>query len=227
MRILGTIQRGDRYSTVVRKDSTYKSWHDLKGKTVGTRLGTGAEQVLRRYFDTSENLTWGDFNWVNLKVEDMIAALQGKAIEAFTVWEPTCSIAEAQGVGRILRTYGDISLVPVSLHTTVEYANKHRSNIVRFLAAHLEKAEMIKKDPQRAAELAAKAASAKGYNVSADAFRKVFERIDFSIDINDEIIEAIENTAQFLYSEQKIKKIPVFRYDKSFLEEAMELRKAK
>jgi len=225
--ILGTIQKGDRYSTVVRKDSTYKSWHDLKGKTVGTRLGTGAEQVLRRYFDTNDDLAWENFKWVNLKLEDMIAALQGKAIEAFTVWEPTCAIAEAQGVGRILRTYGDISLVPVSLHTTVEYANKHRSNIVKFLAVHLEKAEMIKKDPQRAAKLAAKAAGAKGYNVSADAFMKVFKRIDFSIDINDEIIEAIENTAQFLHSKQKIKTIPVIRYDRSFLEEAIELHRAK
>jgi ABC-type nitrate/sulfonate/bicarbonate transport system substrate-binding protein len=224
--ILGTIQKGDRYSTVVRKDSTYKSWHDLKGKTVGTRLGTGAEQVLRRYFDTNDDLAWEDFNWVNLKLEDMIAALQGKAIEAFTVWEPTCAIAEAQGVGRILRTYGDISLVPVSLHTTVAYANRHRSNIVKFLAVHLEKAELIKKNPQRAAQLAAKAAGAKGYNVSADAFIKVFKRIDFSIDINDDIIKAIENTAQFLHSKQKIKTIPVIRYDRSFLEEAIELHRA-
>ena len=49
--IIATIQRGDRYSTIVRVDSPYQTWEDLKGKTVGTRLGTGAEQVLLRYFD--------------------------------------------------------------------------------------------------------------------------------------------------------------------------------
>jgi ABC-type nitrate/sulfonate/bicarbonate transport system substrate-binding protein len=225
--IIGTIQKGDRYSTVVRNGSEYKTWHDLKGKTVGSRLGTGAEQVLRRYFDTQKDMAWEDFNWVNLKVEDMIAALKGGAIEAFTVWEPTCAIAEAQGIGRILRTYGDVSLVPVSLHTTVKFAERHRSEIVKFLAAHLEKAEMIQNDPNGAAKLAAKAAGAKGYDVSANAFKHVFKRIDFSVDINDDIINAIENTAQFLHSKKKIKKIPVIRYDKSFLEEAIKLHKVR
>jgi len=224
--IIATVQRGDRYSTVVRADSKYTTWQDLKGKTVGTRLGTGAEQVLRRYFDMKEDLSWKDFSWVNIRIEDMIAALQGGAIEAFTAWEPTCAIAEAQGVGRILRTYGDISLVPVLLHTTVEFASTHRSEIVKFLAAHLEKAEIIQRDPDRAAELAAKAASVKGYNVSADAFKRVFKRIDFSIEINDDIIAAINDTAQFLYAEKKIKEVPALKYDKSFLEEAKRLRQS-
>jgi NitT/TauT family transport system substrate-binding protein len=223
--ILGTIQKGDRYSTVVRQDSSYKNWYDLKGKTVGTRLGTGAEQVLRRYFDTQSDLAWQDFKWVNLKLEDMIAALQGGSIEAFTVWEPTSAIAEAQGIGKILRTYGDISLVPVSLHTTVAFAKKNRDAVVKFLAVHLEKAALIKNDPVKAANLAAKAASARGYNVSADAFLRVFKRIDFSIELNEDIISSIQNTAEFLHAKKKIKKIPTVRYDGSFLEEARKLQK--
>jgi ABC-type nitrate/sulfonate/bicarbonate transport system substrate-binding protein len=225
--IIGTLQRGNRYATVVRIDSPYNTWIDLKGKTVGTRLGTGAEQVLRRYFDSEKNLAWEDFKWVNIKLEDMIAALQGGSIEAFTAWEPTCAIAEAQGVGRVLRMYGDVALVPVSIHTTVEFAQKNRPKIVKFLAAHLDKVEMIQKDPQRAAQLAAKAASAKGYNVSADVFLNVFNRIDFSLDITDGTLNAIRDTAQFLYEGKKIDKIPELRYDKSFLEEAKKLHKTK
>jgi len=222
--IIGTLQRGDRYATVVNADAGYTTWHDLKGKTVGTRLGTGAEQVLRRYFDTKEGLAWEDFKWINMKLEDMIAALQGGSIEAFTVWAPTWAIAEAQGVGRILRTYGDISLVPVSLHTTVAFAEKHHGEIVRFLAAHLDKAALIQKNPQRAAQLAAKAAGAKGYNVSAGAFLGVFKRIDFSLDITQGTIDAINDTAQFLYHKRKVPHIPQFKYDKSFLEEAKALQ---
>jgi hypothetical protein len=62
--------------------------------------------------------------------------------------------------------------------------------------------------------------------VSADAFKRVFKRINFSIEINDDIIEAIENTGQFLYSKKKIKKIPTLKYDKSFLEEAKRLQQS-
>jgi len=225
--ILATIQRGDRYSTIVRKDSLYQSWYDLRGKTVGTRLGTGAEQVLLRYFDQVEDLSWDDFNWVNIKVEDMIAALASGAIEAFTAWEPTPAIAEAQGIGRVLRSYGDVALVPVSIHTTVQYAESHREEIVRFLAAHLDKVALIESAPERAAELAAQAAREQGIDVSTDAFLRVFERVDFSLEFNDTAAASLRDTAGFLYEKGKIDVIPEFRWDGSFLEEAKALREAR
>jgi len=222
--IIGTLQRGDRYSTVVRVNSNYHSWEDLKGKTVATRLGTGAEQVLRRYFEQNKNLSWEDFNWVNLKIEDMISALRSGTIEAFTAWEPTPAIAEAQGAGRILRTYGDIALVPVCLHTTVKFAQEHREEIVKFLAAQMDKADMIETNPEEAAELAARAASKVGYDVSSDAFYRVFQRINFSIDFDGSILDAINDTARFLYEQGKIDKVPELRWDRSFIEEAKKLR---
>jgi sulfonate transport system substrate-binding protein len=218
--ILATIQRGDRYSTIVRANSQYESWHDLKGKLVGTRLGTGAEQVLLRYFEQTEDLAWDDFDWVNLGVEDMTAALESESIEAFTAWEPTPAIAEAQGIGRSIRSYGDIALVPVSIHTTLDYAATHREEIVRFLAAHLDKVAMIESDPERAAELAAEAASAQGSDVSTDAFLRIFERVDFSMAFDDSVLASIEDTAHFLYDQGKIDVIPGFRWDGTFLEEA-------
>lgn len=224
--IIGTIQKGNRYATVVRADSPYKRWRDLKGKTVATRMGTGAEQILRRYFEKEKDLRWEDFRWVNMKIEDMIAALQAGSIEAFTAWEPTCAIAEARGAGRTLRTYGDVALVPVFLHTTSDFARSHRKEIVRFLAAHLDKAEMIKRNPKQAAQIAARAASAGGYDVPAAAFEQVFKKIDFSLDISDAVLRELQEAAQLLYSEKKIKAVPQILYDRSFLEEAKKLRKA-
>lgn len=225
--VIGTIQKGDRYATVVRSNSNYKSWYDLKGKTVATRFGTGAEQILRRYFDIQKGLSWKDFNWVNVKLEDMMAALQGGSIEAFTAWEPTCAIAEAQGIGRVIRTYGDISSVPVCLHTTVDFGRRHRAEVVKFLAVHLEKAELIRKNPKKAAQLAAEAASEKGYDVNPNAFELVFKRIDFSLDFDQRVVNSIQDTAQFLFDQKQIDGIPKIKYDKSFLEEAKLLRQGK
>jgi len=219
--IIATTQRGDRYSTIVRADADYESWEDLKGKTVGTRLGTGAEQVLLRYFDQTEGLSWDDFEWVNLKIEDMVAALDSGSIEAFTAWEPTPAIAEAQEVGRALISFGDIAIVPVSMHTTVEYAENNRAEIVEFLKGHIAKVEMIESDPDKAAEMAAEAASAQGIEVTADAFKRIFERVDFSLAVDDAAIESINDTAQFLVDQGKLDAAPELRWDTSFLEEAM------
>ena len=222
--IIATIQRGDRYSTIVRADSPYRTWQDLKGKTVGTRLGTGAEQVLLRYFDQAEDLSWDDFEWVNLKIEDMIAALADGSIEAFTAWEPTPAIAEAQGVGRALLSYGDVALVPVSVHTTKEFAADHPDEIVRFLAAHMDKLDMIEDDPDRAAQLAAQAASKQGIEVSGDAFRRIFQRVDFALEVDDNVLAAIQDTADFLHENGKIDEVPTFSWDGSFLKKARALR---
>ncbi|MBN1122367.1 MAG: ABC transporter substrate-binding protein [Anaerolineae bacterium] len=226
MLIIATVQRGDRYSTMVPVDSTYESWEDLKGQPVGVRLGTGAEQVLLRYFEETDGLDWNDFEWVDLNVEDMTAALENGSIQAFTAWEPTPAIAEAQGVGRVMRSYGDIALVPVSLHTTVSYAESHRTELVRFLAAHIAKVELIESDPEQAAQIASEAASAQGSEASPETFLKVFERVDFSLDVDENVIAALQDTAQFLYDQGKIESIPEFRYDTSFLEEAYELYNA-
>lgn len=217
--IIATIQRGDRYSTIVRIDSEYGSWYDLKGKVVGTRFGTGAEQVLLRYFETVSDLSWDDFEWVNVNVEDMALMLQSGQIEAFTAWEPTPAIAEARGIGKVIMSYGDIALVPVSVHTTLEYAQNHRQELVAFLQAHQRKVDLIESDPQLAAELAAKAASESGVNVPASAFLKIFERVDFSLEFDDAALEALEDTARFLYENGKIDKVPEFRVDGSFLGE--------
>ena len=221
--IIGTVQRGNRYTTVIRADSDYTSWDDLIGKTVATRFGTGAEGVLRKYY-AQAGYEWEDFGYVNLKIEDMIGALDAGQIEAFTAWEPTPAIAEAQGVGKVLRTYGDIALVPASIHTTKEFAYNYRDLVVKFLAAQLDKAEMIKTDPSGAAEIAAAAAAQKGIDVSAEAFETVFGRINFQIEFNYTVIEAIDDTAQFLYEQGKIDKIPTLVYDQTFLDEAKELR---
>ncbi|RLI27793.1 hypothetical protein DRO50_04000, partial [Candidatus Bathyarchaeota archaeon] len=105
-----------------------------------------------------------------------------------------------------------------------KFAYEHRDLIVKFLAAQLDKAEMIKNNPEECAQIAAQAAQDMGIDVSAEAFEKVFQRINFQIEFNYTIIQAIYDTAEFLYQQGKIDKIPTLVYDTSFLEEAKQLR---
>lgn len=220
--IIAIMQRGDRYSTIVNEAGGYTDWASLKGETVATRLGSGAEQVLQRYFAETDGLAWDDFEWVNLKIEEMVPALQNGSIEAFTAWEPTPAIAEAQGVGVAMRSYGDVALVPVAMHTTIDYATNNREEIIQFLEAHIKKVDLIESDPNQAAQLAADAASAQGSDVGADAFLRIFERVDFSLAIDDEALASIDDTVAFLFASGSIDSVPSIRHDSSFLEEAIQ-----
>lgn len=224
--IIAASQRGDRYSTMVNPDSGITTWDDMVGQKVGIRLGTGAEQVVRRYFEKDGNLKWEDFEWVDLKIEDMAAALADGSIASFTAWEPTPAIAEATTGAVVMMSYGDIALTPVVIHTTKAYAADHHDELVAFLRGHLDKLAMIQTDVDEAARIAAEAASAQGSEVSAEVFKAIFQRVDFSLDVDEEVIAALKDTAQFLKDIGEIDTIPEFYVDTSFLEEARELNKA-
>jgi NitT/TauT family transport system substrate-binding protein len=221
--IIAASQRGDRYSTMVNKDSGIKTWYEMKGKKVGVALTTGAEQVIRRYFEKVGDLKWEDFEWVDLKVQDMAAALADGSIVSFTAWEPTPAIAEATSGSVVMMSYGDIALTPVLIHTTQEYASTHRGELVAFLRGQLDKVKMIKDNVDEAATIAAEAASAQGTEVSADVFRTIFQRVDFSLNVDDQVKAALVDTANFLLETKQIDKIPEFYFDNSFLEEARKL----
>ncbi|MBD3189619.1 MAG: hypothetical protein GF308_03200 [Candidatus Heimdallarchaeota archaeon] len=223
--LIGTIQRGDRYSTIVKEDSSYTSWDDLVGETVGTKLGTGAEQVLRRYFDEPGTPDWEDFTWINLDVTEMASALDSGQIEAFTAWEHTPSVAVDQGIGKVLMSYGGIALTPASIHTTKDFAYSNPGAIVAFLAAHLDKYEMIVNDTANAAQLASDAAAARNTIISAGAFELIYDKINFQIDFDTEIIEAIDDTADFLLNLGKIDSKPDIVWDTRFVEAAKDLQK--
>ena len=218
--IIAASQRGDRYSTMVGEGSPITSWYDMVGEKVGIRLGTGAEQVVRRYFDEVGDLKWEDFEWINLKVEDMAAALADGSVASFTAWEPTPAIAQATTNAQVMMSYGDIALTPVVIHTTVEFAQSHREELVAFLRGHLDKFSLINSDVDEAARIAAEAASAQGSEVSPEVFKTIFERVDFSLEVDDDVIASLENTAQFLKNAEAVDKIPEFYVDTSFLEEA-------
>lgn len=228
--VIGTIQRGDRYATVVRADSSYTNWTDLVDpvdpKPIGIKLGTGAEQVMRRYFDLPGTPEWDDFTWINMDVTDMASALDSEQIEAFTAWEHTPSVAISQGIGKELMRYGSVALTPASIHTTKEFAYNNPDKIIAFLATHIDKYEMIVNDTTNAAQIASDAANARNTDISTAAFENIYQTINFQIDFDETIISAIEDTANFLLGLGKIDEIPDIVWDTRFIEAAKDLQKS-
>ena len=52
----------------------------------------------------------------------------------------------------------------------------------------LDKVDMIQNNPDEAARIAAEAASAQGSEVAPEVFKTIFERVDFSLDVDDEVM---------------------------------------
>ncbi|MHA1354713.1 MAG: ABC transporter substrate-binding protein [Candidatus Heimdallarchaeota archaeon] len=221
--LIGTVQRGDRYSTIIADDAVYADWGDLVGETVATKFGSGAEQVLRRYFDT-QAYEWDDFDWVDMDVTAMASALDTGQVSAFTAWEPTPSLAVDQGIGKVLRSFGDIALTPASIHANKDFAYNNPEKIVAFLAGHLEKYDLITNDVATAAADASAAAETYSTDISAGAFTLIFGKIDFTVEFNESIIESIYDTAEFMLNAGKITEVPDIVWDIRFVLAAKELQ---
>ncbi len=221
--IIGVVHKGKKIFTIVGADSEYQSWDDLKGKTVATKFGTGAEGAMLKYF-ARDGYEKTDFELVNMGLGEMTPALEAGQIDAFTAWEPTPAIAEAKGVGRVLRSYEDISLVPSLIYTTKAYAEAHPAELAAFLAAHMDKQQLIESDPAGAAQLAAAAASSSGVDVPASAFETVYGRMTFEVAFDQAVVDTVEGTAAFMVEKGKIDAVPALAWDDSYLNAAKELR---
>jgi sulfonate transport system substrate-binding protein len=223
--IIGVVHQGKKIFTLVAPDSPYQSWDDLKGKKVATRFGTGAEGAMEKFW-ARDGYARTDFELINMKIEELIPALEAGQIDAFTAWEPTPAIAESKGIGRVLRSYEDVSLVPSLLYTTRAFAEAHPAELAAFLAAHMDKQDMIEREPTKAAEIAATAASSKGVEVPADAFDRVYRRMSFEVAYDQAVIDTLEETARFMVEKGKLEAAPTLAWDDSYLKAARELRGA-
>lgn len=218
--IIATAESGDRITTLVRVDSRIEDWDDLENKNVALRSGSGAELVLKRYFD-QHKLDWDSIEWFNIPVDDMPAALADGAVDAITALEPIPAMAQAAGGMRVMQSYGECCPAPMVLVTKASFARARSEEISAFLRGHLDKLGLIESDSALAARTAAKQAKVYGLDISASAFHIVFKRVDFSLLISKNIISALENTAQAMIDAGTLEDIPEYYFDDSYLEAAL------
>jgi ABC-type nitrate/sulfonate/bicarbonate transport system substrate-binding protein len=220
--IIAVSERGNRISTIVRADSGIQSWADLSGKKVALRVGSGAELALRRFFNQTKPLAWDEVEWVNLPVEEMPAMLSSGSVQAITATEPIPAMAQALGGMKVLQSYDDCCQSPLVVVTTSSFAENHRTELVAFLQGHLDKLALIQSDSALAARTASEQAKTYDLEIAPAAFQIVFKRVDFSLEVDEQVISALEDTARSMLQAGALEEIPEFYFDTSYLDAALE-----
>ncbi len=89
---------------MVRKDSTYKTIADLKGKTVGIAKATNQDIIFRELVRQAGMNPSTDIQWILVPTPEHVEALANRTVEAVATSEPNGSILLLNGVGRELVT---------------------------------------------------------------------------------------------------------------------------
>jgi NitT/TauT family transport system substrate-binding protein len=130
------------------KDKGVKTIADLKGKTIGTSLGTSSEIILNLAL-ASVGLTQNDVKIVQMDPSAAVTAMVTGKIDACAIWSPsTITVKEKLGDKVVMlannNTYRDQMVFPSSWICTNDYFNKNQDKLVRFTRALL-KAQDYKK----------------------------------------------------------------------------------
>jgi ABC-type nitrate/sulfonate/bicarbonate transport system substrate-binding protein len=216
---------GDYAAALVAPNSTYQNMTDLKGKKIGTAVGSGAYMAWLVYLEAT-GLSLQDFQVVNMAGGSIPAALGSGAIDGAVIWEPFPALMENQNTGRIIQQFAkwvnDLAILQV-LNTTVD---KQRDNILKLLAGALDCQDFIRNNPKEAAIIISEGMSARGLTVPPAAFEVVIkQRLQWEPDFKN-VEDSLNKVGEVALKLGRIPQAPKFNLRQDVLDAAKAIRRA-
>jgi NitT/TauT family transport system substrate-binding protein len=172
---------------VVRKDLGITKMSDLKGKKIANQTGSSIG---------------------NIFVNNMMAALSSKTVDAMINVEPYNAIAEAEGIGTIIINLSKYDKVPVFMAATPDFVEKNPDAIVAYLKAWLDAKRDFKENPKKVSDVIYSFFTSKGYKMDPKTFETAMGRVEVDPGFPSDLVPYLTHHAEVLIQEKKISKMP-------------------
>lgn len=161
-----------------------KNVNVLRGKRVGiSRLGGASDFSIRFALDRWGLMPDRDVALIQIGGEpELLAALQGKAIDAAVISEPFATLAEQAGLNLLF----DLSrlAVPYTLHgigTRKSFVREQRDTVIRFMKTYLEAIHLFKTNKDQALSTLKKYARLSDISVMQSVYEEYSKRLIRSV----------------------------------------------
>lgn len=129
---------------------------DLRGKTVGAKLGTVSHLILLEALK-SHQMKPQDVILEDLSNDTAIQRLKAGTIDAAVVWEPALSQTATAIKGKVIFTTRDVdSLVIDGLATRASFAATHQAELTQFILAWFDTIQAVETNPIAVFDVVAK-----------------------------------------------------------------------
>jgi NitT/TauT family transport system substrate-binding protein len=176
---LKIVSLGHRSGAVimVRTDSAYKKFADLKGKRIAIPSRFAVDFLFLRKMLARENMTPKDIEIIEMAPPDMPAALYAKAVDGYCTGEPFGAAAQKAGYARPLAMTRDEWRNYICCVLTVrEELIKENRPMVQDLVNHIQAAgNWLDTAPANRGKAAALAATRKYFNQDPNVIKFVME----------------------------------------------------
>jgi ABC-type nitrate/sulfonate/bicarbonate transport system substrate-binding protein len=199
---------GKTVRIMARKELGVKRVEDLRGKKIANQTGSSIAQVFVDQIAPKAGLKKEDWQEVRMNVNDMVAAMAAKTVDAMINVEPYNAIAEADGLATTIMNYWDVDRMPVFMAATPEFVDKNPDVVVRYLRAWLAVADDFKNSKKRVSDTIYAFYTSKGYKMSPQTFAKAVDAIDVNPGFPSGVQKYMQEQAGVLLREKKIKEMP-------------------
>ncbi len=202
---------GRTNAIVAGRNSGIRTIADLRGKKIGTQIGSSTDTVFVSKVLPKFGLSKADVTLVNAKFENHVAALTGGSIDAFAGVEPFPSVAVTEGLGLSIIDYADFDMVPVWLGINSPVLEKRRDAVMGFLRAWVATIDIFKNTPDRAATIVQENFTKMGFTVSKAAIATMLGKLDANPAYVPQLEAYLRDESQLLLSQRQINAIPDWR----------------
>jgi ABC-type nitrate/sulfonate/bicarbonate transport system substrate-binding protein len=199
---------GKTARVMARKDLGITKIEQLKGLKVANQTGSSTGNIFVDQIATKAGLHKGDYQEIRMNVNDMVAAMAAKTVDAMVNVEPYNAIAEADGMAVTISEFDKFDRLPVFMAATPEFIAKSPETVVAYLKAWLEVAKDFKQTPKKVADVIYSFYTSKGYKMAPDTFAKALARVEVQPGWPNDITPYMQTQAEILLKEKKIKTIP-------------------
>jgi len=199
---------GKTARVMARKDLGLTKVEQLKGLKVANQTGSSTGNIFTDQIATKAGLHKGDYQEIRMNVNDMVAAMASKTVDAMVNVEPYNAIAEADGLANSIADFYDFDKLPVFMAATPDFVAKSPDTIVAYLKAWLEAEKDFKSNPAKVANVIYSFYTSKGYKMAKDTFAKALARVEVGVNWPADLKPYMQYQAEVLLKEKKIKAIP-------------------
>jgi ABC-type nitrate/sulfonate/bicarbonate transport system substrate-binding protein len=207
-----------------RKDLNITKVEQLRGRRIANQTGSSVGNIFIDTIMPQHGLNKGDYQEVRMDVNNMVAALAAKTVDAMVNVEPYNVIAVADGIGTDLMDFSSVDPMPVFMAATPEFIEKRPDTVVAYLKAWLDVAHDFKEEPKKVADVIYRFYTDKGYKLSLDTFAKALSRVEVNPGFPTDLKPYMQEQAEILLRDKKINAIP--DWSKALRPDLMEKAKA-
>ena len=201
-------QVGKTAQVVTRKDLNVTKVADLKGRKVANQTGASVANIFVDIVAPNAGLKKGEFQEVRMDVNNMVAAMAAKTVDAMVNVEPYNEIAVAEGIGTSIMDFSQVDKMPVFMAATPDFLDKNADTVVAYLKAWQQVGRDFKENPVKVADVIYAFFTSKGYAMSRESFARALARVEVNPSFPGDLTPALQRDAEVLLREKKISAVP-------------------